>query len=354
MRKHCGAVALSCVVLAVSLPAFAQSAMLNLPRDSQGAAITQRVGITDITIRYHRPMVKGRQIFGNIVPYGQVWRAGANENTTIQFTDAVSIEGKPLDKGTYGLHMIPGESEWTVIFSKASQSWGSFTYKESEDALRVAVKPQAAEMREALSYDFDQLGANDAVATMRWDKVAVPIKISVNVDETVAASLQKQLRGLAQYTWDGWDDAGNYLLDHKVDLEDALKYEDQSIQQEDRFENELTKAKVLDALGKTADAKTTRDKAMAMASPIQKHSYGIQLLGQKKRDEAFEIFKANYKAHPEMWFAHTGMARVYSSEGNFDQAVKEMKTAYQTAPDVNKPVIEAYIKRLENKDDIMR
>jgi tetratricopeptide (TPR) repeat protein len=354
MRKHCFAVALVCLSLAVSLPAFGQSAMLNLPRDSQAAAITQRVGITDITIRYHRPLVKGRQIFGNIVPYGQVWRAGANENTTIQFTDAVTIEGKPLDKGTYGLHMIPGENEWTVIFSKANQSWGSFTYKESEDALRVTVKPQTAEMREALSYDFNALSTNDSVATMRWDKVAVPFKISVNVDEVVAASLQKQLRGMAQYTWDGWDDAGNYLLTQKFDLDDALKYEDQSIQQEDRFENEMTKSKVMDALGRTTDAKATREKAMAIASPIQKHSYGIQLLGQQKRDEAFEIFKANYKAHPEMWFAHTGMARVYSAQGNFDQAVKEMKTAYQSAPDVNKPVIEAYIKRLENKDDITR
>ena len=151
--------------------------MLDLPRQSQHALVTQRIGITDITINYHRPLANGRQIWGKLVPYGQVWRAGANENTTITFTDPVTIEGQTLDKGTYGLHMIPGENEWTVIFSKDSTAWGSFTYKQDEDALRVTVKPQAAEMHDALAYDFDDVKADSAVVTMRWDKVAVPFKV---------------------------------------------------------------------------------------------------------------------------------------------------------------------------------
>src|SRR5581483_2947773 len=136
------------VMVLATLPAAAQfqnggqSIHLVLPLQSQRAVVTQRVGITDITITYHRPLAKGRQIFGTVVPYGKVWRAGANENTTIEFTDPVSIEGKPLAAGTYGLHMIPGEDHWTVIFSKVSTAWGSFTYDEKEDALRVDVKPQ--------------------------------------------------------------------------------------------------------------------------------------------------------------------------------------------------------------------
>src|SRR5438309_7814971 len=141
------------VLLLVASTAFAQSTQLNLPRDSQHASVAQRIGITDITVKYHRPLVKGRTIWGKVVPYGQVWRAGANENTTITFTDPVSIEGKPLPKGTYGLHMFPGEKEWTVVFSKNSTSWGSFTYDEKEDALRVTVKPQSADLHEALAYD---------------------------------------------------------------------------------------------------------------------------------------------------------------------------------------------------------
>jgi tetratricopeptide (TPR) repeat protein len=123
---------------------------------------------------------------------------------------------------------------------------------------------------------------------------------------------------------------------------------------EDRFENELNKSKVLDAMGKPADAKAAYEKAMAMATPIQRHGYGVQLLGEKKRDQAFEVFKANAKAHPELWFTHSGMARVYSAQGDFPDAVKEMKVAYEGAPEQNKPFIEAFIKRLENKDDITR
>ena len=130
--------------------ATGETLMLNLPRASQQALVSQRIGITDITVNYHRPLANGRQVWGKLVPYGQVWRAGANENTTITFSDPVTIEGQSLDKGTYGLHMIPGESEWTIIFSKDFKDWGSFTYKQDDDALRVKVKSQPAEMHDAL------------------------------------------------------------------------------------------------------------------------------------------------------------------------------------------------------------
>ncbi len=153
MSKRQIAVVLGLVALLAASAAFAQSVQLNLPRDSQRASVSQRIGITDITVNYHRPLVKGRTIWGKVAPYGQVWRAGANENTTITFTDAVSVEGHPLEKGTYGLHMIPNQDQWTVIFSKANTAWGSFSYKESEDALRVNVKPQSTELQEALAYE---------------------------------------------------------------------------------------------------------------------------------------------------------------------------------------------------------
>ena len=162
---------LPCLLCAGSVSA--QSTLLDLPRQSQHAIVMQRIGVTDITINYHRPLVNGRKIFGGLVPYGDVWRAGANENTTITFPDAVTVEGQPLAAGTYGLHMIPTEDQWTVIFSKMHTAWGSFSYNQEEDALRVTVKPEAAEFHEALAYDFDQLKPDSAVVTMRWDKVAV-------------------------------------------------------------------------------------------------------------------------------------------------------------------------------------
>src|SRR5579872_7151601 len=185
---------LSCVLLVASFAqaqtATGETLMLNLPRQSQHALVTQRIGITDITINYHRPLANGRPVWGKLVPYGEVWRAGANENTTVTFTDPVTIEGQTLDKGTYGLHMIPGENQWTVIFSKTSSAWGSFSYKQDEDALRVTVKPQAAEFHDTLTYDFDDVKPDSAVVTLRWEKVAVPFKVAVNVNELVAASIK--------------------------------------------------------------------------------------------------------------------------------------------------------------------
>src|SRR5499425_2374729 len=127
--------ALSLAILGLGGTLSAQND-LNLPDVSQAAEVKQRVALTDITITYHRPLVNGRKIWGGLVPYGQVWRAGANENTTIEFSTPVSVEGKPLPSGTYGLHMIPTNDTWTVIFSKMAVAWGSYTYNQSEDALR--------------------------------------------------------------------------------------------------------------------------------------------------------------------------------------------------------------------------
>src|SRR5580700_5370173 len=215
--------ALFCLLMA-ALPGLglAQSFVLNLPLQSQRAEISQRIGITDVTIDYHRPQINDRKVWGDLVPYGKVWRSGANINTTITFSDPVMIEGKPLDKGTYGLHMIPNADQWTIIFSKNSTSWGAFTYDEAEDALRVTVKPKAADMHNALTYDFDDLQKDSAVVELEWDKIAVPFKVSVDVHDVVQASLKRQLRNLSQYTWMSGDDAATYLLTEKFALDDAL------------------------------------------------------------------------------------------------------------------------------------
>jgi len=334
--------------------ATGETLMLNLPRQSQHALVMQRIGITDITINYHRPLTNSRQIWGKLAPYGQVWRAGANENTTITFTDPVTIEGQSLDKGTYGLHMIPGENEWTVIFSKDSTSWGSFSYKQDDDALRVKVKPAAAETHDALAYDFDDVKPDSTVVTMRWDKVAVPFKVSVKVNDLVTASIHHQLYGLNQYYWEGWDDAAGYFLANKINLDEALKYEDQSIQSDERYDNLLNKSKILEAMGRKEDAKAFHEKALDKANALQLYFYGRQLQGEKKQDEALAIFRSTAKKFPDYWTSHMGMARVYSAQGDFDNAVKEVKLSLAGAPDSNKPNLEGYVKKLQAKEDINR
>jgi tetratricopeptide (TPR) repeat protein len=344
---------LLCLMLA-ALPgvSLAQSFVLDLPLQSQRAEISQRIGITDVTINYHRPLVNDRKVWGNLVPYGKVWRAGANINTTITFSDPVMIEGKPLDKGTYGLHMIPNTDQWTIIFSKNSTSWGAFTYDEAEDALRVTVKPKAADMHNALTYDFDDLQKDSAVVEFEWEKVAVPFKVSVNVHDVVQASLKKQLRNLSQYTWLSWDDAANYLLTEKMAYDDALKYADKSIETEDRYDNELTKSKVLTALNRKDEAATAQKKALDLANPLQIHFFARGLQGEKRNDEAFAIFRENAKKHPDQWFVHSGLARMYCAQGKFDDATKEMKLALAGAPDNQKSYVDGLVKRLESKQDI--
>jgi tetratricopeptide (TPR) repeat protein len=187
---------------------------------------------------------------------------------------------------------------------------------------------------------------------MRWEKISVPFKVSVDVNPIVEASLRAQMRGLPQYTWDGWDDAANYLLAHKVYLDEALDYSNRSIGSEPRYENYNTKSQILDAMGKKDEAKVAHDKAIEIATPIQLHQYAFALKGQKKDAEAYAVWKKNFQQHPDLWFTHSGMARVYSSQGDFDNAVKEMKLAEAAAPEQNKVFIEAAIKRLEAKDDI--
>jgi tetratricopeptide (TPR) repeat protein len=339
-------------LLVTTTSAKAQSAILNLPDISQHARATQRIGITDITIDYHRPLLRGRKIFGGLLPYGKVWRAGADYNTTIEFSDPVTIEGQPLPKGVYGLHMIPGETSWVLIFSRNATSWGSFTYDQSEDALRVSVTPQAAENQEALSYAFGDPQPDSVVVTMRWEKVAVPFKIEVNMPEIVQQSLRNQLRGRAQFEWQPWEEAANYLLQNKLSADEALKDADQSIGVEDRFENEITKARALDALGRNDEGTAARNKAVAMGSQLQMFSFARVLQGFGQQGFAMEIFRLDVSKDPHSYLAHDALARIAVTNGDYDTALKEMKLAAAVAPGGIKAQIPDIIRQLEDKVDI--
>lgn len=354
MQRHLLLALLACATLFAGAPGSqAQSALLDIPRASQRARVSQRVGVTDISITYHRPLVGGRKIWGGIVPYGQPWRAGANENTLIEFSDPVTVEGQALAAGKYGLHMIPAEGDWIVAFSKTNTAWGSFTYDKAEDALRITVKPHASEMHEALTWDFDEVTADSTTAVLKWEKLAIPFKIGVNTLELSQKRLAAQLRGLQQYTWVSWDEAANYLVDSKGSLENALKYADTSIQNEERFENLITKGRVLEAMNRKDEAEAARKKAMDMGTVIQVHIYGRQLMAQGHQDQAFDIFRGNMKKFPNHWLAHGEAARIASAKGDFDTAVKEMKLAIASAPDPQqKAGLGGQLKRLENKEDI--
>lgn len=351
-RRYVVALMVSATVLVGAVAAEAQSATLKLPDVSQHARFTQRIGLTDITIDYHRPLVNGRKIFGGLLAYGKVWRAGANENTIFEVTDAVTINGQPLPKGTYGLHMVPGESSWIVIFSKNSSSWGSFTYDQTEDALRVTVVPRTIENHEVLTYEFDDPQPNSVVVTMCWEKIAVPFRIEANTPQITEDRLRSQLRGRAQFEWQPWMEAANYLLSNNLKPEEALEWANQSIQNEDRFENEITKSRALEALGRKDEARATRDKAIAIGTQLQVQNFARGLQAQGRQQEAMELFRINIKKDPNSWIAHNEAARIAVAKGDFDTATKEMKLALAAAPEPLKDPHADLVRRLENRQDI--
>lgn len=240
----------SVFVLLLVLPNFffAQSIELELPRVSQAASVTQRIGLTDITVNFHRPGVKGRTVWGDLVPYDGgnpiPWRAGANENTTITISTDVMVEGQALKAGTYGLHMIPSEKEVIVIFSNDYQSWGSFSYNEDHDALRVTVKPEPAPFQEWLSYEFEPTDDVTTVCRLHWAERAVPFSIQAD-REMVLASVREQLKREAGWTWRGWYEAANYCLQNKFNYQEAIGWVSRSVWAEPNFQNIRAKAELM-------------------------------------------------------------------------------------------------------------
>jgi tetratricopeptide (TPR) repeat protein len=248
--------------------------------------------------------------------------------------------------------MIPTADTWTVIFSKMSTAWGSYTYDQKEDALRVTVKPHPTEMTEALVYVFEDVKEDSATMTLKWEKMAVPVKIAVSPEATVA-NIRGQMRGRAQYEWQAPNQAANFCLTHKINLDEALKWVNLSIQNEERFENLTTKADLLKAMNKPDDAKKAWDQALAKTTAIQLYSYARRLQSEKRDAEALEILKDVVKRYPDTPFGHLANARIKSAAGDFAGAAEDAKKAQAVAiSDQQKANIKLLIDRLNEKQDI--
>jgi hypothetical protein len=231
-----------------------------MPRESPPASISQTVGVTEITIKYHRPAVKGRVIWGGLEPYDKVWRAGANEATTITFSTPVKIEGQALPAGTYALFMIPTQTEWTVIFNKTARQWGAFSYQEAQDALRVKVKPQQAEHIERLQYSIPVATNHSAQVVLHWEKIQVPFTVTV---DTAAQALAKAKSG---FDWQAGYFAADYFYQARTQLEDALKWANASIAVDENVSNLMLKAKILAEMKRPDEAISTAERALTLTS----------------------------------------------------------------------------------------
>jgi tetratricopeptide (TPR) repeat protein len=358
--------------LFVNSVTFSQIMPLTLEPDggNKKASVSEQIGIVKIEIAYSRPGVKGREgkIWNTpVAHYGFVdqghgtstaapWRAGANENTTMSFSHPVKIEGQDLPAGKYGFFISLGESESTLVFSKVSNSWGSFYYDEKEDALRVTIKNQVLDKSvEWLKYEFVDQTDNSATIAMSWEKRMIAFKVEADTKGLQIAAFKSDFRTTRPYY--DYISAANYCIQNNVELEQALAWMDRAIyfriMGEKNFRSLSTKAAVLTKMGRMDEAKKVMDEALPMGSVLDVHFYGRGLLNQNQSAEAFKVFKLNYDKNPNEFTTHIGMARGYSALADYKKAMNFLKTALPKAPDDGgKRNVEAMIKKLEEGKDI--
>ncbi len=359
------------IALLFSFSSFSQILFTIADGGNKKASVTERIGITDVTIHYDRPAVKGREgkIWGQLVPYGFTdlgfgtskaapWRAGANENTTISFNTDVMVEGKALPAGTYGLFIAMAEKDATIIFSNNSTSWGSFFYDAKEDALRVNVKTvPLSESVERMRFEFMDEKENSATIALMWEKLKIPFKVEVDYVKTQLASFRNELKNAKGFRWEAWLEAINFSIDHNTNLEEALQWSDYSISGpfigQKNFRTLSTRANLLNKMGRGADAEALLKEAMPLATMQELHNFGRQLLREKKPLQALEAFKLNGQKNPNVFTTNMGLMRGYSANGDYKNALKYAKAAQPQATDkANKDAIEKFIKMLEEGKDI--
>lgn len=331
------------------------------PGVNKKASVSERIGVTWVKIDYNRPAVNGREgkIWGSVVHYGFAdlhygttktapWRAGADENTTMEFSTEVMIEDKLLPAGKYGFFIAMGQDKATLVFSKVSTAWGSFYYDSKDDALRVDVPVlKLNESVERLKYEFSDQTENSAVVSMQWEKVKIPFKVSVDLKKEMVASFRREFNsGIFYRYWQNMQMAANYCLINDVNLEEALGWADRSINTyfgEANFLTLSTQAGLLEKLGKKAAADSVMKKALPMATLLQLNTYGRTLVRQKKYKEAFEIYKMNYDKYPNDIYTRIGMVIGYAGVGNTKEALKYAEKAMALADDSN---TKSYIEKM--------
>ncbi|HVZ57296.1 MAG TPA: DUF2911 domain-containing protein [Chitinophagaceae bacterium] len=335
------------------------------------ATVAERIGITDVTIHYDRPGVKGREgkIWGSLIPVGFTdqgfgtskaapWRAGANENTTMEFSTDVKIEGQPLAAGRYGFFVAYDPQECTLIFSRNSTSWGSFYYDPSEDVLRVKVRPVPLERSvEWLKYEFTDQTPTSATIALQWEKLQIPFRVEVDYVNTQLESFRRELRSDKGFTWESWDQAASWCLQHQVNLDQALLWADSATSPNfggDRsFRAWSTKAMLLDKMGKPEQAAAIMKNALPYGSMFELHQYGRMLIQQKKAREALDVFKQNYARYPNQFTTLAGLVRGYSATGDYKTALRYAGQALPLAPDpLNRSGMQAMIDKLKQGQDV--
>lgn len=336
------------------------------------ASVSEQIGLTQVTITYHRPAVRGREgkIWGGVVHKGfsdqgfgnrkpAPWRAGANENTVIEFDQDVKVEGQALPKGKFAFFVAYDSLESVLIFSKKTDAWGSFFYDEKDDALRIKVKPQSSSVStENLKYEFTNQSPNSAVIVLSWERLAIPFKVEVDHLKQQFEALLAESQNPRGFTSQGLTIAANWCLQNNYNLEKGLEWA--TLATNPGFPGDplsfsafATKAALLEKLGKTDEASAVIKAALPFGTAGQLQQFGRQLLSAKKFKTALEIFEFSYNKNPGQFITLVGMARGLSANGDFPKAMEYANKALPLAPnDVNKQAVQAMIEKLKAGKDI--
>ena len=335
-------------------------------------------GVAWVKVIYNSPDVSGRegQIWGQLVPYGKSnlgfgtssaenpspWRAGANENTVIEFSHDVLVQGQELKAGKYGFFVVPEESgPWSVIFSNETNAWGSFFYTPDDEALVVEASAEDSEFREYLTYEFTDRKADETTVALMWENKKLPIRIQIkDANDVTLAAVQSELKNSTGFNFAYLAQAANWASNAGYH-DQALTWADNAISLpfigQKNWNTLSTKATVLRNAGNVEEAITVMDEAIEQpgVNSLQIHGYGRQLIAADQKEKALEVFKLNHKKFDGIWPTNYGLARGYSALGDYDKALKYLKIAQTNVPDgdtINPPVIEANITKLENGEDI--
>jgi tetratricopeptide (TPR) repeat protein len=334
-------------VFLLFVPPAAAQMQLKLPDASPSASVSQAIGLADFTVTYHRPAVNKRKVWGDLVPNGDVWRAGANENTTLTASAPFTFGGKAVPAGRYGVHVLPASEEWTFILSSESNAWGSFSYDSKEDVARIAAKPAAADFTERLTWSFDEPTNDGATLTLRWEKLKASVPLGVDTKAVTLASIKEQLRGLPRFGWQGWNGAAAWCLRNKTNLDEAVTWANRSISMQPTYANLRTKAGLLELKGDEAGAAELRKRAQPLATEADINLQGYGLLGEGKTDEAIALFRKNAADHPESWNVWDSLAEGLEKKGDKAAALENYRKALAMAPEDQKKRITDTLSRLK-------
>lgn len=347
MRKKILSLRLAAVLL-ILLTAASASTQVTLPRTpSPAASVTQTVGISTVTVKYSRPSVKGREVWGGLVPYGwnvqafgagnsAPWRAGANENTVIEFSNDAKVEGQAVPAGSYGLSfVINKDNTGEVILSKDFRSWGSFFYDPKQDLMRAKIQLRTIPETEMLTYDFINDTKTSSELVLNWEKKQFPVKIEFDVDKIVMDNAAAQLKGATGFNPVGFTSAAGYALQNNVNLDQALAWANTAIGQTTNFNTLSLKSNILKAMGKTEEAEKIMKDAMAVATENDLNTYGYTLLNAGSHDKAIEVLLLNTQLHPKSANAWDSLGEAYATKGDKKNAIINFKKSLSMNPPAN-------------------